>query len=114
MSSPHVAGIAALMLQKNPSLTGPAVESILEASAIPLPPGCRTVATPFGTQVEFCWEADATGAGLAVAHAALALTHWSLPPHRALPRLKGGRRALLKSSLHPAPLTLLLRECEWR
>ena len=41
MASPHVAGIAALMKQKNASLNQPQVESILETTAIPLPPGCR-------------------------------------------------------------------------
>ncbi|HVR70980.1 MAG TPA: S8 family serine peptidase [Vicinamibacteria bacterium] len=74
MASPHVAGIAALMAQKNPSLTSFDVESILEASAVPLPAGCRTVAQPSGPAQEFCWEADATGAGLATADAALAGT----------------------------------------
>jgi len=39
MASPHVAGIAALMLQKNPGLSQAVVESILEGSAIPLPAG---------------------------------------------------------------------------
>ncbi len=35
MSSPHVAGIVALMIQKNPALTASQVESILKSSAIP-------------------------------------------------------------------------------
>lgn len=75
MASPHVAGIAALMLQKNPSLVQADVEDILESSAIALPPGCRMVLTPFGPDPEeFCWEADATGHGLATADAALAAT----------------------------------------
>lgn len=74
MASPHVAGIAALLLQKNGSLTQAQVESILESSAIPLPAGCRDVTEPGGVVVETCWEADATGAGLATADAALAAT----------------------------------------
>ncbi|HET9587855.1 MAG TPA: S8 family serine peptidase [Anaerolineales bacterium] len=75
MASPHVAGIAALMMQKNPSLTQPQVEAILESSAIPLPAGCRMVLTPFGPDPEeFCWDTDATGSGLATADAALAAT----------------------------------------
>lgn len=74
MASPHVAGIAALMAQKNPSLRSADVEAILEATAVPLPPGCRTVAQPSGPPQEFCWEGDATGAGLATADAALAAT----------------------------------------
>jgi subtilisin family serine protease len=74
MASPHVAGIAALMMQKNPSLTQSTVENILQSSAIPLPAGCRTVAQPSGPAQQFCWGADATGSGLATADAALAAT----------------------------------------
>jgi subtilisin family serine protease len=75
MASPHVAGIAALMMQKNGSLTQSDVEAYLEGSAISLAPGCRNVLTPFGPAPEtFCWGADATGAGLATADAALAAT----------------------------------------
>ncbi len=74
MSSPHVAGIVALMAQKHPALTAGQAESILEASAIPLEPGCRTVNTPYGYAANFCWGADATGAGLATADAALLAT----------------------------------------
>jgi subtilisin family serine protease len=74
MASPHVAGIAALMMQKNSNLMQADVESILEGSAVPLPAGCRTVAQPVGPAQEFCWGADATGAGLATADAALADT----------------------------------------
>ena len=74
MASPHVAGIVALMTQKNPSLTAGQAETILETSAIPLAPGCRTVLQPTGVSQEFCWGTDATGAGLATADAALAAT----------------------------------------
>ncbi len=74
MATPHVAGIAALMLQKNASLRQSAVESILESSAIHLDAGCRTVAQPAGPSRNICWGADATGAGLATADAALAAT----------------------------------------
>src|SRR4030095_10316560 len=42
-ASPHVAGTAALMLQKNPGLTAAQIEQILENTALPLPPGCRNV-----------------------------------------------------------------------
>ncbi|MCL4177324.1 MAG: S8 family serine peptidase [Verrucomicrobia bacterium] len=72
MAAPHVAGIVALMAQKYPALTAALAEQILEASAIPLAPGCLTVNTPYGL-TEYCWEADATGAGLATADAALDL-----------------------------------------
>ena len=74
MASPHVAGIAALMAQKNPSLTSADVEAILEGTAVPLPAGCRTVAQPSGSAEMICWGVDATGAGLATADAALAAT----------------------------------------
>jgi subtilisin family serine protease len=74
MASPHVAGIAALMLQKDSSLMQADVEEILETSAIPLPAGCRMVYTPYGYAEEICWGADATGHGLATADAALAAT----------------------------------------
>jgi subtilisin family serine protease len=72
MASPHVAGIAALMVQKNPALNQAHVENILEGTAIPLPPGCRNVVDPNVGPTEFCWGADAAGAGLATADAALA------------------------------------------
>lgn len=73
MASPHVAGIAALMAQKNNGLTGPQAELILTGSAIPLPPGSRTIATPSGTST-VTWGADATGSGLATADAAVLAT----------------------------------------
>ena len=71
MASPHVAGIVALMLQKNTFLTATMAEGILETTAIGLPPGCRDVLQPQGGVSTFCWGADATGAGLATASAAL-------------------------------------------
>lgn len=74
MSSPHVAGVVALMCQKKPSLNAAAAESILKASAIPLPPGSRTVALPGGATEVQSWGSDATGAGLVTADAALKAT----------------------------------------
>jgi len=74
MASPHVAGIAALMMQKNGTLNQEDVEDILTGAAIPLPAGCRTVQGPAGPAVETCWEDDATGSGLITADAALAAT----------------------------------------
>ena len=70
MAAPHVAGIAALMMQKNGSLTQSQVETYLEGAAIPLPAGCRDVFSPYGLET-FCWGDDATGAGLITADAAL-------------------------------------------
>jgi Subtilisin-like serine proteases len=74
MASPHVAGIVALMAQKNPSLTAPGAESILQSSAVALPPGSRTITNPDGTTQVVTWGANATGSGLATANAALAAT----------------------------------------
>lgn len=74
MASPHVAGIAALMLQKNPEMTQAQVEAILEASAIPLPAGSRSVTSPSGTVSTVSWGADATGAGIVTADRALSMT----------------------------------------
>jgi subtilisin family serine protease len=79
MASPHVAGIVALMLQKNGALSAAGVESILESSAIPMwvPPGngCVGVVEPGASAlVPQCWGADAIGRGLATANAALAMT----------------------------------------
>lgn len=73
MATPHVAGIVALMAQKNPALGAAQAESILETTAIAMAAGCVTVAEP-GTTVQQCWGSDATGHGLATADAALAGT----------------------------------------
>jgi subtilisin family serine protease len=70
MASPHVAGIVALMAQKNPGLTATEAEGILEGSAIPLAAGSRDVNTPYGLKT-LSWGSDATGAGLVDAAAAL-------------------------------------------
>jgi subtilisin family serine protease len=74
MASPHVAGIAALMLEKKSGLKQWDVEDILIASAVALPDGCRTVAQPDGPPQTFCWGKGASGSGLATADAALAST----------------------------------------
>lgn len=62
------------MVQKDSALTAGEAETILEKTAIPLAPGCRNVNDGYGSIVEYCWEAEATGAGLAIADAALAAT----------------------------------------
>jgi len=72
MASPHVAGIVALMAEKFPGLTAAAAETALEAAAIPLGAGCRNVYQSSGAIENICWGADATGAGLITADAALA------------------------------------------
>ncbi len=71
MATPHVAGIVALMVQKDPSLTAANAEAVLEGAAIALPAGCRNVNNGSGAVVQYCWGADATGAGLITADAAL-------------------------------------------
>jgi subtilisin family serine protease len=91
-ASPHVAGIAALMLQKNPGLTAAQIEQILENTAFPLPPDCRNVRlfalgpghwpsfrwadfiNAFFFNADLCWNASQTGHGLVQADAALAAT----------------------------------------
>lgn len=74
MASPHVAGIVALMAQLDPTLNAGQAETILENSAISLPPDCRTVNDGSGNMVNYCWGTDATGAGLVDAAAALLAT----------------------------------------
>jgi subtilisin family serine protease len=78
MASPHVAGIVALMAQKNPALSAGQAETILQETAIYLAPGCRNVNNVYGAVVEYCWGADATGEGLATADAALAAVDGTL------------------------------------
>jgi subtilisin family serine protease len=89
-ASPHVAGVAALLLQKNPNLTQSEIETILEGTAMPLPPGCRDLVSgmpgpgneptwgdhnnAFFFPATYCWGADAAGHGLLQADAALAAT----------------------------------------
>lgn len=80
-SSPNVAGTVALMLEKNPTLggnSGPDIaaeaESILEATALPIPPAERTVCEPFASPASLSFGADSTGAGLLQADAALLAT----------------------------------------
>ena len=91
-ASPHVAGIAALMLQKNPGLTAAQIEEILENTAFPLPPDCYNVRISVPghghwwswrwadfANVSFidffaCSDASQVGHGLVQADAALAAT----------------------------------------
>jgi subtilisin family serine protease len=73
MAASHVAGVAALMLQKNKGLTQSEIENTLKKAAIPLSPGCAYVTAPTGVTNPLCWGADATGAGLLNAEAALAM-----------------------------------------
>jgi len=74
MSSPHVAGIAALMMQKNPSLAQGMVETLLEGAAKPMAAGCAIVGLPGTATTQVCWGVDAVGHGFITADAALAVT----------------------------------------
>src|SRR5207253_4810443 len=74
MATPHVAGIVALMAQKDPALTAGGAETILEESALSLGTGPVTITNPNGSTSAFGWGTDATGAGLVQADAALAAT----------------------------------------
>jgi subtilisin family serine protease len=72
MASPHVAGVAALLLEKNASLRQADVEAMLQATAIPIAAGSVTdpiigVTSVWGT------GAEEQGAGLVQAADALAL-----------------------------------------
>lgn len=67
MASPHVAGIVALMAQAKPGLTAAQAEAALESAATPVAPGCAVV----NNDEEQCWGADATGAGVITADAAV-------------------------------------------
>lgn len=74
MASPHVAGIVALMAEKNSSLDAAQAEDILETAAIPFVAGCRWIGNPDGSESYICWGDDATGHGLITADVALAGT----------------------------------------
>jgi subtilisin family serine protease len=79
MATPHVAAVAALMLQENPSLDQAQVESILKSTALPVPnSGSRNIYDG-SSDVTVSWDTDCggvtcdpVGAGLLQANAALA------------------------------------------
>ena len=75
MASPHVAGIAALMVQKKPSLTQAKVEAILKSTTIPMPAGSKSVFDIFANRfVTRSWGTDATGTGIVDAVKAVSAT----------------------------------------
>lgn len=82
MATPHVASVAARMLQKNPGLNQAQVESILRSSALPvLASGTRTIFDFSVPNVQIPWDTDcggtpcdAVGAGLIRADAAVSVT----------------------------------------
>ncbi len=79
MATPHVAGVAALMLEKDPSLTQTQVDSIMKSTAVSVPDsGSRQVFDGSAWQT-ITWDTDCNGttcdpvgAGLLQADAALA------------------------------------------
>ena len=68
----HVAGVVALLCEKRPALTQAEAEAVLEGTALYLAPGSRTILGSSGLEETVSWGADATGAGLVDAAAALA------------------------------------------
>lgn len=81
MAAPHVAGVAALMLQKNPALKQAQVESLLKASALPMTPAGARAIYDFDHPAVVTWDTDcggtpcdAVGSGAMQADAALAMT----------------------------------------
>jgi subtilisin family serine protease len=75
MAAPHVTGVAAQLLQKDPTLGQAQVENILKSSALPIPDGSMQVWDLVPTQdwYTYSWGSDATGAGLVQADLALAM-----------------------------------------
>ena len=81
MATPHVASVAALMLQKNPTLTQVQVETITKSTALPIPPnGSRTI-FDFDHPATISWDGrcgdqpcDAVGSGLIRADVAVQAT----------------------------------------
>jgi subtilisin family serine protease len=81
MATPHVASVAALMLQKNPALTQSAIEFVLKASALALPPTDSRSVFDFNHWAVIDWDTlcgsvacDAVGAGVIQADVALSMT----------------------------------------
>jgi subtilisin family serine protease len=82
MATPHVASVAALMLQKNPALTQSQVEAILKSTALVIPAVGTQLVFDFDHFTNIGWDndcgalgaCDAVGAGLIRADAAIAAT----------------------------------------
>jgi subtilisin family serine protease len=74
MATPHVTGVIALMLQKDPGLVQSQVEKILKNTALPIAPGSMSVfdLNPSQGYYTYSWGSDATGAGLVQANLAVA------------------------------------------
>jgi subtilisin family serine protease len=81
MATPHVTSVAALMLEKNKTLTQSAIESILKASALALPPSGSRLVFDSAQFTNIGWDTDcggqpcdAVGAGVLRADVALEMT----------------------------------------
>lgn len=83
-AAPHVAGIVAQMLEKNPTLNQHQVEDLLRHTALHLPDSPFFFVTPLGFGI-LPWDGRATGAGLVQGAAAVAAT-----PVAALALTNGG------------------------
>lgn len=82
-AAPHVTGIVAQMLQKDPALGQAQAEAILRATALPIPSSPAFFVTPLGSGV-LPWDAHASGAGLVQGDAALAATPAAAAPQAAV------------------------------
>jgi len=82
MATPHVASVAALMLQKNSGLNQAQVEAILKSTALPIPAVGSRLVFDFDHFANIVWDincgalgvCDAVGAGLVRADAAIGAT----------------------------------------
>jgi len=74
MATPHVASVAALMLQENPFLTPAQIESMMTSTALAVPAGSASVydISPTPAFYTYSWGTDAVGSGLIQADAAIA------------------------------------------
>jgi subtilisin family serine protease len=72
-AAPHVTGIVARMLEKNPALTQAEAQAILRSTALPVPSAPAGVVTGY-QYIPFGWDERATGAGLVQGDAAVAAT----------------------------------------
>jgi hypothetical protein len=88
-AAPHVVGIVARMLQKNPFLTQSDVETLLKTTALPIPP---SPGFPYPA-----WDARATGAGLVQGAEAVAAT--PLPPLVAAGLRSGSAQAVASAAI---------------
>jgi subtilisin family serine protease len=82
MATPHVVSVAALILQKNPSLNQGQIEALLKSTALPIPAVGTQFVFDFDHFANIGWDTtcgslgtcDAVGAGLVQANAAIAAT----------------------------------------